>query len=218
MEVAIVGNGPSYQEYLNQINKSNFDVIVGCNFPDDRILDKVDYSAFCDARALRMMRIGGTHHDKLGKFKIIAGPRAVKNLEDVKERPGGSKTCRQYFEENGHLDYQLQIPTGFIEVFEEANDQKFFTSGHLACVFACEIIKDAEITIFGCDVMFNGNHRDSLSNIRVHEGNSFDNGRESTPAVANKWKYNWRIMHELYGNKILFRGPDNAVLNMRSGA
>ena len=80
------------------------------------------------------------------------------------------------------------------------------------------MIKDAEITIFGCDVMFNGNHRDSLSNITVHEGNSFDNGRESTLAVANKWKFNWRIMHELYGNKILFRGPDSAVLNMRSGA
>ena len=214
MEVAILGNGPSYEEYVDILNKNGFDIIIGCNFPDERLIDLVDYSAFADAKALRMMRIQGKHHDKLGKFKIIAGPRAAAGLEDVKCQPGGSQTCREYFEQNGYLDYVLQIPTGIIDP-AESDEQRFFTSGHLAYVFACELLKEAEITIFGCDSMFNGNHRDSLSNITVNDGTDVKSDKEVHQGVANEWKYNWRVLHELYDNKTIFRGPDGQVINLR---
>lgn len=215
MEIAIVGNGPSYEEYIEQINRSNFDIIVGCNYPDDRLLEHISYSAFCDASSARLMRIGGIRNDYIDSFKIVIGDRAQYGLSVCKDKPGGERTCLEYFNDINLIESIHTIPT---EVLGESpnDEQKYFTSGHLACQFVCETWGSADISIFGMDSIFNGNHRDSLSNVKVHEGTTIEHAQENSPGVVNKWRYNWNALMDKYINKIIFFGPDKQILNMRN--
>ena len=213
MEIAIVGNGPSYEEYLKQIT-SQYDVVVGCNYPDERILDTVSYSVFADALAARMMRKKGKWNHYLGKFKLVLGTRAQFGLTSCKDEPGGRQTCLDYFRELDVIEEVIKTPTEVIQEFEEDRDQKYYNSGHMAYQFVCERWPEAEVSIYGVDSLF-GQSSGSLTEITVKGRNTVWREGELFKSTTNKWKFNWNILTEKYENKTIFYGPELKTLNLR---
>lgn len=213
MEIAIVGNGPSYEEYLKQII-SQYDVVVGCNYPDIRILDSVSYSVFADSLAARQMRKKGRNHYYLEKFKLVLGARAEFGLTCCKDEPGGQRTCLDYFRELDIIEEVIHAPNEVIQEFETDNDQRYYNSGHMAYQFVCEKWPDAEVSIYGVDSLF-GQSKGSLTEITVKGKDTIWREGELFKSTTNKWKYNWNILMDKYSNKTIFYGPELKTLNLR---
>lgn len=199
MDIAIIGNGPSYGQYIDTINSNRYDLKIGCNYPNPAI-GSVDYSAFCDSFAARLMRKQAEHHDKLGQFKLILGKRAEAGLNTVKDQPAGQQTCLKYFRDEGIIEAVLPIPPECLEVHSQSN----FTSGHLAYQYAAETYPDAMLHVFGMDSLFTQNHTASYSNVTIRHAEENATG-ETEP--SKRWKDIWDVMFKIYPNDYLFYKP-----------
>lgn len=142
--ILIIGNGPS-RELLYSRDLSFYDVKIGCNIPPEDI--KVDYSCFVDARAARTLRWSESNHNLLGNFKLVFGPRCSHNLALAKHRPGSEMNMLEGFKLEGHLEKEMLL-------IETGMDQHYFSSGHLACLFAFEEYPNSHIHLFGFDSLF----------------------------------------------------------------
>ena len=206
MRIALVGNGPSYKEHVEILNSPEYDLRVGCNYTDPLI--KVDYSAFCDSKAARLMRDQGTHESYRKGKRLILGERAEFGLSCVKSKPGGSITCLQLFLREGLIKEVLPLP--FSIDHKSGDGQKFFTSGHMAYQWICRNHASATVHVYGVDSLFTGDPRTSYSQSQVSNTTSGDPNTE----VAEMWKSIWRRMTaETYPDMdTTFIGPDGQTM------
>lgn len=149
--IAILGNGQS-REIFERIENFKPDITIGCNIPQEGI--KLDFTACVDAFAVsRAFRANMPHYYRLerGDFKLVLGGRAREGIKGVKAEPGGKETLLEFFK-------RMQYIHCVIPLFEDAKTigQRYFSSGHLAFLFACRDYPDSNIHMFGFDSFFTG--------------------------------------------------------------
>ena len=150
--VIILGNGKSRDLYSPDDFDDDDTYVIGCNVPPKDT--EVDFVCAVDAYAVsHAYRKGQPHHDRLvnESWKLVLGPRAANGLRKCKAVPGGVETLLEWIKSEKHLHKKIPL-------FPDAKEvgQRYFSTGHMSFVFACEEWPDSDIHFFGFDSLFTG--------------------------------------------------------------
>lgn len=210
-DIAIIGNGPSRKHFL-RFDKHLWNARVGCNFPEF----DVDYSVYVDTSSVRLLRPQALQHHRLGSFKVVLGERAYEGLKTCKEKPGGKRTCLEWLLDEGVVEER-------VEYYSLIQDQRYFSSGHLAFLWASSRYPEANFHLFGFDSVLNGDGNTSTSNIEVRqfESESYTPNSAEASRAVEYWIKNWQRLFEITNFKeVIFYGgeslPDFGEKNVKA--
>lgn len=190
--IVILGNGKSLELYDSQSHKDA--LVIGCNVPPENT--KIDFVCAVDAYAIsHAYRINMPFHHRLKEgWKLVLGPRACNGLLGTKDIPGGSSTLFDHLKKEGHFYKKFDL----IDAVKDVG-QRYFSSGHLAFLFACSDYPGAEIDIYGFDSLFTGSIRSKTKSL-IRDGkteykrSSPGSSQETPDPTAKEWLWLWDKM------------------------
>lgn len=149
-DVVILGNGKSVELYDATMYHEDT-TVIGCNVPPEGI--KLDFVCAVDAYAVsHAYRCNAPYHRRLQEgWKLVLGPRACGGLKGVKHVPGGKETLFDGLKREGHVHRKMDLFKDVLTI-----GQRYFSTGHLAFMFACDEYPNANIHFYGFDSFFTG--------------------------------------------------------------
>lgn len=197
-EIVILGNGKSLELYDEANHKDA--IIIGCNVPPENI--HIDFVCAVDAFAVsRAYRSNMPYHHRLKEgWKLVLGPRACGGIGGMKSVPGGKESLLEFLDKEGHIHKKMSL-------FDEAKviGQRYFSTGHLAFMFACSDYPNAKIHLYGFDSFFTGSaasHSQSLlkAGKDLQERAPSNVSADKPDATVNSWFWLWEKLFSSESN------------------